>query len=176
MEIVIGSENIPKRQAVAEAFRKLYPGDYLELHGVAADSGVSSHPTTAEESQQGAINHIKRARELRPNADFYVGIEGGLLEAGDRAWEIGWVAIENSKGEVYTSPSAGVEVKGKILSAIRAGRELNDVLLDDFGIQDAGNTNGYYGLVTDDLITRKQGYEQAIVFALAPFQHPEYFK
>jgi inosine/xanthosine triphosphatase len=151
VEIVVGSQNIPKHQAVTNAFLKLYPGESLEIQGVSADSGVASHPTSVEESLEGAMNRVKHARELHPDADYYVGIEGGLLSLGDLAWEIGWVAVESSEGEVFTAPSAGLEVKGKVLEAIRAGRELNDILKEDFKIENAGGTNGFYGVVTDTL-------------------------
>lgn len=69
-----------------------------------------------------------------------------------------------------------MEVRGKILEAISAGRELSDVLAEDFDIHDAGSTNGFYGIVTDDVLTRDQGYEQAVVLALAPFKNPQYFQ
>lgn len=176
MKIVVGSENLPKRRAVESAFRKLYPGDFLEINGVPAESGVSDHPTSAEESLEGAKQRAKHARELEPGASFYVGIEGGLLETQDHAWELGWVAVENSKGEVFTAPSAGIEVRGKVLEAIREGEELGKVLHDQFNIKDAGKRNGYYGLVTDDVIDRQVGYETAIIFAAAAFKHPEYFR
>jgi inosine/xanthosine triphosphatase len=176
MEIVVGSKNIPKRQAVANAFRKLYPGDYIDVQGAAANSEVSAHPVSASESLEGAKRRVKHARELKPEADFYVGIEGGLLEVDNTVWELGWVAVENSKGQVFTGVSAGIEVRGKVLEAIRGGRELNDVLREDFDIENAGGTNGFYGIATDDVITRQEGYEQAIIFALAPFKHPQYFE
>lgn len=134
------------------------------------------HPTSGSESLEGAKQRAKHAHELKPEADFCVGIEGGLLEVDDIVWELGWVAIENSKDQIFTGISAGIEVKGKVLEAIRDGRELNDVLKEDFDIENAGGTNGFYGVATDDVITRQQGYEQAIIFALAPFKHPQYFE
>lgn len=107
MEIVVGSENIPKKLAIKHAFRQLYPGESLDIQGISADSGVSSHPVSAEESLKGARQRIAHARELRPGADYYVGIEGGLLKVGDIAWELGWVAIENHKGGSLYCPERG---------------------------------------------------------------------
>lgn len=176
MEIVIGSQNGPKKKAVVSAFRKVYPDKSLDIQTVAAESGVADHPTTAEESIKGAENRLRHAREIKPDADFYVGIEGGLLGVNDIAWELGWVAIENQKGELHTGISAGIEVKGKVLKAIVAGQELNEVLRDGHGIENAGNSNGFYGVATKDLVTREQAYEEAVIFALAPFNQPEYFQ
>lgn len=174
--MVVGSTNQPKREAVAEAFGRVYPDEAIEVTGVATDSGVSSHPTSAEESLRGAENRIQGAMEQNPGADYYVGIEGGLLRAGERAWEIGWVAIRNTEGRIATAPSAGVEQRGKILQAILGGQELNDVLEERLGIAKIGNANGFYGLATDDVVTRQRAYTDAVIFALAQFKHPEFFE
>jgi hypothetical protein len=39
MEIVVGSKNIPKQLAVNIAFRKMFPGQFLEIKTVDVDSG-----------------------------------------------------------------------------------------------------------------------------------------
>lgn len=175
MEIVLGSNNTPKRNAVLEAFSQAYKSDNIVIECVKTNSGVASHPTDAEEALQGAINRITDAREQQPGADYYVGIEGGLLQRGGRAWEIGWVAITNSVGKMATGLSAGIELKGEILKAILAGTELNDVLDNIYGIGKIGNINGFYGLATDDLVTRQQAYEHGLHFAIAQFKHPELY-
>jgi len=175
MKVIVGSKNIPKRDATAVAFGKIFPDAKVEVIGVDTASGVSSHPTSATEALKGAANRIADALRQSPGADYYVGIEGGLLRVDDRAWEMGWVVIQNSAGNVATGLSAGIEMKGQILQAITDGRELNDVINDIYGISKIGNSNGFYGLATDDLVTRQAAYEQGILFALAQFKHPELF-
>jgi inosine/xanthosine triphosphatase len=175
MRVIVGSENTPKRQAAEASFVAAFPREQIIVDGVKTNSGVSSHPTTAEESITGALNRAEQARLLKPEADFYVGIEGGLLKVGERAWEIGWVAVVSAAGQNATGLSAGIEIQGKILSAICDGEELNDVLANDHGIKSAGNANGFYGLATNDLVTRQAAYEQGITFALARFLHPEFY-
>lgn len=175
MRVVLGSENQPKLRSVETGFSAVFKED-IKAETCAAESGVSSHPTSAGESLTGAINRAKNAQELNPGADYYVGIEGGFMREGERVWELGWVAIMDSNSDIHTAPSAGVEIGGKVLEAILGGQELNEVLKDKFGIDNAGKSNGYYGVVTDDVITREQSYVDAIIFALAPFQHPEFYK
>lgn len=176
MRIVLGSENIPKSAAVRESFTRVFPLEKrIDVETVCTESGVSAHPRSAEESITGALNRAAQARELRPGADYYVGIEGGLLCVGERTWEIGWVAIYNSLGQITTGLSAGIEISGDILRGITTGTELNDILARDFHITAAGNTNGFYGIATDDLVTRQAAYEQGVTFALAQFLHPELY-
>ena len=175
MRVVLGSKNIPKRDAVIKVFSEAYPDFPIVVACVATDSGVSSHPLSASESLLGATNRAVQAQKYSPVADYYVGIEGGLLQVDDKAWEIGWIAIRNYDGRVATGLSAGIEITGRILEAIRQGQELNDVLDDMYGIGKIGNSNGFYGLATDDLVVRQQAYEQGLHFALAQFKHPELF-
>lgn len=175
MIIVLGSENIPKRDSVANAFGLAYPGEEINVSCIKTESGVSSHPTSAQEAVKGAINRANNAQLQSPNGDYFVGIEGGLLQVDDRAWEIGWVAILDCEGKIAVGLSAGIELKGRLLKAILDGQELNDVLDDIYGIGKIGNSNGFYGLATDDLVTRQQAYEQGIHFALAQYKHPELF-
>lgn len=175
MKVVLASKNNPKKQAVTDAFAKVFAGETIEIVGVKASSGVSDHPTTGPESMTGAMNRVKHARELEPGADYYVGIEGGLLKVDDLTWELGWVVVMNDKGEFHTAPSSGVEMSGELLQAIHSGIEGSRALEEKFGIKNIGDANGMYGLVTDDRVTRAASYEQAVIFALAPFKHPEYF-
>lgn len=175
MKIILGSENIPKRDAVIESFSRAYPDTSIEVECVRTESGVADHPTAADEAMLGAKNRAASAMKQKPGADFYVGIEGGLLQADGKAWEIGWIAIYDSNCQVATGLSAGVEIKGRILQAIQNGQELNDVLDDVYGIGKIGNANGFYGLVTDDLVTRQQAYVHGIIFAIGQYKHPELY-
>lgn len=176
MEVAIGSKNIPKQRAVAAAFRQVYPDDFLEFHTLAVDSEVSSHPTSAQESLEGALNRLKNAKAAQPEADFYVGIEGGLLRVEDRAWEHSWVAVEDKKGQLYTAISAGLEMRGKLLQAILNGQELGKAFAEQHGTENVGNKMGAYGHVTNNLVTRESATTDAVIFALAGFIHPEYFR
>ena len=175
MKIVLGSQNVPKRGAVVRSFSQAFPGKQCDVTCVSTDSGVAPHPITATEALQGAINRAHDAKRQLPDAEYYVGIEGGLLRVGDRAWEIGWVAICNQAGNIATGLSAGIEIKGRILEAIIDGQELTDVLRDLYGMSEVGNSNGFYGLATGDCVTRHQAYEQGIHFALSQYTHPEFF-
>jgi len=175
MKVVIGSNNTPKRNAVENSFKAAFPAEEIEIETISTNSGVSSHPTSGEESITGALTRMAHARELIAGADYYVGVEGGLIRSSGRAWEIGWVSISDSNGKIATGLSAGIELQGKILDAITDGIELNVVLENDFGIKSAGDSNGFYGLATNDLVTRQAAYEQGITFALASFLHPEFY-
>ena len=63
-----------------------------------------------------------------------------------------------------------------LLKSILEGEELSKALATHFELENAGKSNGFYGIATNDLITRVDGYRDAVIFALAPFKNPKYFK
>lgn len=175
MKVIVGSLNAPKRMAVEAVFSRAFPREDIVVECATVDSGVRAHPLSLEETMTGAKNRATKAKELVPDADYYVGIEGGLFSAEGRTWEIGFVVVMDAHGAVATGTSAGIEVRGALLQALQDGVELSSAVENKFGVMAVGKTNGFYGLATSDLVTRQTAYEQAVTFALAPFLHPELY-
>ena len=180
MEVAVGSKRGPKVNATRAAFTDAFAPQTIMLLGFEVESGVSSHPVTAEETMLGAMNRVIAARHLQPGADFFVGIEGGLqlihLPNGEKSYfEASCVVIENSRGEQGLATSSGVQIRGKILEAILAGEELSLAMHRMHGLENLGSLNGFYGVASNDLVTRESSYYDAVVHALGPFLHPEYF-
>src|SRR5688500_7058810 len=73
--IAVASTNRVKIEAALTGFRRMFPNDHYEAVGVTALSGVSDQPMTDDETLRGAVERAKQARQVRPDADFWVGIE-----------------------------------------------------------------------------------------------------
>jgi len=80
MKVVIASVSPVKREAVELGFSKIFPDATISFEQVKANSGVSDQPITDEEIRTGALGRVQHARALSPEADFYVGLEGGVEE------------------------------------------------------------------------------------------------
>ena len=78
MRIIVGSQNPAKLEAVSVAFASFFPEDNFEVQPVNVPSGVSHQPLSDAETLLGATNRARAARELEPEADYWLGIEGGL--------------------------------------------------------------------------------------------------
>ena len=89
MKVVVASKNPVKVAAARRAFEAGFPSAAVEVEPVSADSGVDDQPFTDEDTRHGAINRAHNAREVVPEADFWVGLEGGVddedLERGHAA-------------------------------------------------------------------------------------------
>jgi len=62
------------------------------------------------------------------------------------------------------------------MKLINKGVELdkaNDMIT---GKENTKQDNGYFGIISDNLITREKGYIDAVIMALARFKKPEIFE
>ncbi len=178
MKIVVASTNPVKVRAVQNGFVRMFPGQDFEIAAVSVPSGVSVQPSTDAETLQGALNRACKAAEVHPQADYWVGVEGGVdFEAGILSAEMqafAWVVVRSGQrlgkgrsGTFYLPPA--------VAELVRQGVELGEA--DDivFGRSNSKQENGAIGLLTRDVIDRAGLYEPAVIFALIPFLNPELY-
>lgn len=175
MKVVVGSENPVKIKAVEEAFAKIWPNKKFNVVGVNVKSGVSSQPMSDIEAIKGATNRAKRALKSS-GGDFGVGLEGGINKVGRRWFDCGWIVIVDRKGNLGIGTSARMETPKKMLAMINKGMELGDVNDILFKKKNSKQGEGHFGLMTNGVVTRKDGYREAVIMALARFIHPEIFE
>lgn len=175
IRVAIGSKNPVKIEAVKDAFEKVWPDKTFEFVGVEVSSGVPDQPMSDEESIKGATSRANNAiKEL--NGDFGVGLEGGLQKIGERWFDCGWIVVIDKEGNLGIGSSLRLEAPQKMMELIHQGIELgkvNDIL---FKKENSKHDQGHFGLMTNNVIKRKEGYRDGIIAALAAFMHPELFE
>lgn len=174
-KIVVASQNPVKVRAVRESFERMSVLDAeTEIVALSAPSGVSDQPMTDEETYLGAKNRVLHIKNRVPNADFWVGIEGGLSEKEGNMYAFAWVIVlsKDKKGE---SRTANFQIPPKVVALIRQGIELGKA--DDivFGHHNSKHHLGSVGILTHGEIDRTNLYEPAVCFALIPFINQELF-
>lgn len=174
-KIIIASKNPVKVQAVHNGFAEMFPDWTLETEGVAVSSNVSDQPMGNDETFTGAFNRAKNAQTIRPNADFWVGVEGGNIRHGDNEMEVmAWVVIL-SKNKIGKARTAGFFLPKAVIDLINQGYELGHA--DDiiFKLDNSKQKMGSAGLLTDGVMNRLRFYVPAVVLALIPFYKEELF-
>jgi len=166
MKIVVGSENPSKLRAAQMVINKLFPGEKVET--MKASSGVSEQPKTDEEALTGAINRAKFVHD-QSQADYSIGMEGGLQKIGERWFECGWVAIVNKDGELGLGSSARFQASGKLIKEILAGKEMGVVIDEITGEKDIKEREGAMGVVSAGHLPRDLCYSHGVWFAFGPF-------
>ena len=177
MRIIVGSQNPVKLEAVSVAFASFFQEVCFEVQPVSVPSGVSTQPLSDAETLTGATNRAKAARELEGDADFWVGIEGGLHPSPGEVnayLSFSWVVVLG-RNQIGRGRSASYELPKAISDLIRQGMELGDA--DDliFGVSGSKRDSGGVGLLTEGRVTRSQFYAEAVKLALIPFVNPELF-
>lgn len=173
-KVIIASKNPVKAHCTQNGFERVFPDYKIEVESCAVPSGVADQPMTDEETLQGAKNRAMNAKEKQPDADFWIGIEGGIDEHNEVMEAFAWVYIlsSNQSGKART---ASFDLPKKIRTLIHDGIELG--VADDMVFQRSNSKqkNGAVGILTKDLIDRASYYEPAVVLALIPFVNPDLY-
>jgi inosine/xanthosine triphosphatase len=168
--IVVASTNPVKIDAALRGFRRMFPDESFAVEGASAPSGVRDQPMTDAETLRGALNRATNAHRLRPQADYWVGIEGGV-EAMDGVLDaFAWVIVLGGE-RVGKSRTATFTLPEEVAALVRQGVELGHADDQVFGRSNSKQQNGSVGLFTGDVIDRAAYYEHAVVLALVPFRN-----
>lgn len=173
MKIVVASQNPIKLESVRRGFLRMFPADTFEILGISVSSGVRSQPLTSEETYMGAYNRVCEASRLSPDADYWVGIEGGVEKHGSDMEAFAWVAVKSKTGAWGKARSAGFFLPPKITALIEDGKELGEA--DDIVFGRKNSKNGAVGLLTGDAIDRTSYYTEAVTLACIPFKNTELY-
>jgi len=171
--VIVASHNPVKIQATANGFRAML-GEDFRVNPVPVSSGVSSQPLSDEETLRGALNRTERAAAIAPDADYWVGIEGGLEARADELAAFAWVVVR-SRVTTGKGRTASFFLPDQVTALVREGKELGEA--DDivFGRENSKQENGAVGILTADVIDRVKLYEQAVILALIPFKNPQLY-
>ena len=166
--IVVASENPVKIDAVSRGFHRMFPGIGFKIQGIGVESGVSDQPMSDQASRKGAVNRAENARKLVPQADYWVGVEGGCESLEEDLVAFAWIVVmgESLMGSART---AQFRLPKEVQRLVEGGLELGDADDKVFGRKNSKQKSGAVGLLTSDVVTRTTLYEQAVVLALIPF-------
>ncbi len=173
MKVVVGSRSPVKVNATKLAFSEYFT-DY-SIESISIPSGVNPYPWSDEEMLQGAMNRAKGALEKVPDADYAVGLEGGLQQLSE--WMIvKQLAVVIKDNEVGVGLSSGYDCPKGILEKIRPQLESNRRSIDDFfGEEEILSKEGPIGVLTRSKMTRTESSRDAVLCALTRFVSPGYY-
>ncbi len=175
MKVAVGSKNPVKVNAVKLAFEAVWPDQQWEVYGQEVSSGVSDQPMSIAESIKGSRTRAKVALE-QMGGDYGVGLEGGIFEESKLFFDGGWIVVRDTNGREGIGATPQIPVPEAMMRLIREGKELGvvcDILFKEKNSKQAG---GHFGLMTNNLITRTDGYKDGVIMALTRFLHPDLFE
>ena len=174
MLVVVASHNPVKKAAVRQAFADQFGAENFDLLAVAAESGVSDQPRGDTETRTGAINRANDAAAKHPDADFCVGLEGGVDEIDGRLMTFAWMAIRHRSGDISKVRSVTLPLPDAVRDLVSGGLELGAANDRVFSKVNSKQKGGAFGLLTNGRITRESVYAQTVSIALIPFVHESF--
>ncbi len=174
-KVIVGSNNPVKLAATKEAFAQSFPDEEFEFLTFSAPSGVSDQPMDQTETKQGALNRTEACKSEHPEADLYVGLEGGLEKIEGEYWAFAWMCVLSGSGSKGFGRTSSFLLPSKVSELINKGAELGtatDIVSNETNSKHKG---GIIGILTNETITRKDFYRDAMVLALIPFVKPELY-
>ncbi len=123
---------------------------------------------------RGAIQRAQGACERIPEANYWVGLEGGIEADDHGVGSFAWIVIQSPQltgqsrtGTFYLPP--------RVANLLRRGKELGEANDLVFGTSNSKHHGGAIGLLSASVVDRTQLYEQAIILALVSFKNPKLY-
>ena len=117
--VAVGSMNPVKIGAARAMIERIAP--QATVRGIAVPSGVPDQPWGDDETIRGAIARARAAREVL-DADWGVGIEGGVIDAGNGVVRsCAWAAVVGRDGREGVGGSLSLELPAHVGMLVRQG-------------------------------------------------------
>jgi inosine/xanthosine triphosphatase len=175
--IVVASTSPAKVDAVHAAIERIEKIDpafsRTTVRTLSADGVAPAMPMTDRATLDGARARAAAAARTASAPFLAIGLEGGLsLEP--LVTLTSWAAVTD--GTRWGFGAGGrIVLPESVTQAVKAGRELGDVIDEMAGAHIRG-TRGAWGWLTRDLVSRRHALLTATLAALAPFYNSDTYK
>jgi inosine/xanthosine triphosphatase len=176
-KVIIASKNPVKVQAAMEGFQKVFQTEKFGFESVSVPTDIPEQPMSDAETLRGALSRMRNAQAQYPQADYWVGIEGGIEKVADGLQTFSWAVVQAKHTTVIgKAKSVTYYLPPKVAELIEAGKSLGEA--DDivFQKQSSNTREGSIGLLTNGLIGRAQRDSDTVILALSPFLLPTLFE
>ncbi|MCT8137321.1 DUF84 family protein [Anaerobacillus sp. CMMVII] len=164
MKVAVGSTNPTKVKAVHNVV-----GDLFEVIPLKVPSDVSEQPFGDQETVTGALNRAKTCLEVC-EADFAIGLEGGVAETEYGMLVINWGALVDRDGNEYIASGARAILPDEVASLVRDGRTLGeamDLYTKRLGVS---KLEGAMGIITNSRINRDEMFSHVVKVLIGQYE------
>ncbi|MCH6199042.1 inosine/xanthosine triphosphatase [Aquiflexum sp. LQ15W] len=166
--VIVGSRNPVKISCTNGGFHQVFEGTYL-VEGLNVSSDVDAQPVGDEQTYKGALNRAKNSKAVFPEADYWVGIEGGVEKFQGEMAAFAWVVVLDKNGKIGKAKTSLFFLPKAIADLVDGGMELGAADDAFFNRENSKENDGAVGILTKGALDRKNYYQQAVILALIPF-------
>ncbi|WP_268033118.1 inosine/xanthosine triphosphatase [Algoriphagus sp. PAP.12] len=172
--IIVGSKNPVKINSTEDAFTLAFTKGF-HINGVSAASGVPDQPMGDTETLEGAKNRAINAKKTFPEANYWVGIEGGLEEDSNGMTAFAWIYILDQNNFFGQAKTGSFYIPKPIAELVKSGMELGHADDHFYSQENSKQQGGSVGILTGGKLDRRDYYSQAILLALIPFLNKKHY-
>ena len=171
MKFVIGSSSKRKITIAQKVIRQFFAGD-IEIVDYAATSAVPDTPYD-KQTFDGSKNRALDAKAHVESADYYLGLETGLVERYGHIYEEAWSTVIAFNGKEFYGYSSGLKVPDYIL------RQMDELKIEHSDImtvieEEHGKLpNDSWSTYSGGMLVREISMEEAIRNTLVQIVAPE---
>lgn len=177
IKVIITSKNPVKIEATRDSFSQFYD-NILFLEIDTENGGLASQPIGEEETFNSSQRRVEYGRRLKPNSNFYVGIEAGVLinSTSNNARIVVYSSVGDNK-VIETVRGCEIPIPAQWYDELvqHHHNELGDLMSNISGIQNIKQKQGAVGFLTRNVTKRYDILKQSITMALIPFLNPSLF-
>ncbi len=170
-QVAVGSTNPTKGEAVRRAFAEL-DGAEPSLRAVSTPE-TAAQPWGEEQTREGALVRARAALSTVADADWGIGLEGGLVRDETAILVTSWIAACRHDGTTATARTAGFYLPPSVAAAVLDGVELTAAWHRIAGHEAIGRKGGTVGLLTGGVLPRSRLYADAVLLAVALARNAE---
>lgn len=172
--VIVGSKNPVKVKSTENAFSHMFEDSFV-VQGLNVNSNVSDQPKGDVETYTGAYNRAFASKSAFPEADFWVGIEGGVDHVGEQMVSFAWMVIIDADNRIGKAKTATFFLPEALNQMVSDGMELGEADDKLFNKSNSKESGGAVGILTNGVISRTNYYQQALSLALIPFIKKELY-
>lgn len=177
IKVVITSKNPVKIKATRDSFSLFYDNIiFLELG--TENGGLTPQPIGEEETYNSSRRRVEYGRRLKPNFNFYVGIEAGVIvnTTSNNARIVVYSSVGDNN-DIETVRGCEIPIPSQWYKELveRHHNELGDLMSNITGIQNIKQKQGAVGFLTRNITKRYDILKQSVTMALIPFLNPSLF-
>jgi len=175
LNVVVGSTNPVKVEAVRSVLERAFPRKKLSVRGIGVESTVASEPY-GKDVINGALQRAQSAIDEK-EAHLGIGIEAGLFwsEALQDYMDVQYCAIVDRGERITLGHGPGFQYPPPIMSKVKEGKTVGQAMADISGIRGIGRKQGVVGYLSKGIMVRKKLTETAVIAALLPRMNPDLY-
>jgi len=157
MKVILGSANPDKIRIALDAFKEIH----LEANviGIKTKSQIIDQPLDKKTTKKGSINRASYAKREMPNADFLLGLEGGLHNYEGEYHLVTFACLVNRSGEKFIGEGEEIHLPREVSERVKNGEWFGKVIREYAKEHE----------IEENLITRLSSFTQAIQNAYAEY-------